>query len=152
MRANPLYSQVRIGRAKRPFVMYKLRTMRPGTPDGASHEIGSSRITPVGSIVRRSKVDELPQLINVLLGQMSIVGPRPCLPSQHELVAAREALGVFAVRPGITGPAQLAGIDMSDPERLAHADAGYLSQCSLWGDFLIVLRTFTGSGSGDAAV
>lgn len=150
-RATPLFRQRRIGRHGRPFTLLKLRTMRADTPDGASHEIGATTITRSGQLLRRTKIDELPQLWNVLLGAMSLVGPRPCLPSQIELIAARHALGVDALRPGITGPAQVAGLDMSDPSRLARADAVYLGRWSLGRDLTLLVQTAMGRGSGDAA-
>lgn len=151
-RANPIFAQVRVGRDGKPFTMYKLRTMRADTPDRASHEIGAMAVTRSGQFLRRTKIDELPQLFNVLMGQMSLVGPRPCLPTQVQLVEARSRLGVSALRPGVTGVAQLAGIDMSEPERLAAEDARYLGPWSLRGDLAIVIATALGRGTGDAAV
>jgi lipopolysaccharide/colanic/teichoic acid biosynthesis glycosyltransferase len=152
MRANPLFRQTRVGRHKRPFTILKLRTMRPDTADAASHEVQTSQITRTGRIVRRIKFDELPQIFNVLAGQMSFVGPRPCLPIQRELIEERDRLGVYQLRPGITGPAQLAGIDMSEPRRLAMADRAYLAPWSAARDLAILARTFLGRGSGDAAL
>jgi len=149
--ATPLFRQRRVGRSGRPFTLLKLRTMRADTPDGASHDIGAATITRSGRFLRRTKIDELPQLWNVLTGDMSLVGPRPCLPSQTELVAERRALGVDALRPGITGPAQVAGLDMSDPPRLARADAAYLGRWSLGRDLALLIQTAVGRGSGDAA-
>lgn len=151
LRANPLFTQTRVGRHKRLFTIYKLRTMKLDTPDAASHEVKPGQITRVGQVVRRVKFDELPQLFNVLIGDMSFVGPRPCLPMQTQLVAEREQRGIYQLRPGITGPAQLAGIDMSDPARLADADEAYNREWSLRQDLSILVRTFLGMGSGDAA-
>lgn len=148
--APALFRQVRVGLHRKQFVLYKLRTMSAGTGDRASHEVAAGQITRVGRILRRTKLDELPQLINVLRGDMSFVGPRPCLPSQEALVAERDRRGVYSVRPGITGPAQLAGIDMSTPFKLAEADAGYVARIRLVGDLQYVLRTALGRGSGDA--
>ncbi|KTT69258.1 sugar transferase [Sphingomonas sanguinis] len=150
-RATPLFRQRRVGRDGRVFTLLKLRTMRADTPDGASHEVGAATITRSGRVLRRTKVDELPQLWNVLTGDMSLVGPRPCLPSQAELVEARHRLGVDRLRPGITGPAQVAGLDMSDPQRLADADAAYLERWSLRRDLTLLIQTGIGRGSGDAA-
>jgi lipopolysaccharide/colanic/teichoic acid biosynthesis glycosyltransferase len=150
-RANPLFVQVRVGRQQRPFRLMKLRTMRSDTLHRASHEIGAAQITRSGRFLRSSKLDELPQIWNVLSGTMSFVGPRPCLPSQHQLIAERERLGVHALRPGITGPAQVAGIDMSTPARLAQADAVYLNGWSLTGDLRLLMQTVLGGGRGDAA-
>ena len=147
---TPLFMQTRVGRGQRPFTLYKLRTMSQGTGDRASHEVSTAQITRVGRFLRRIKFDELPQIINVLKGDMSFVGPRPCLPNQVELIAEREKRGVFAIRPGITGPAQLAGIDMSTPVELAEADAAYLRGRSFVGDLRCMLATAVGGGRGDA--
>lgn len=124
--------------------------MRAGTESRGSHEVSAAQITRLGHFTRKTKLDELPQVWNVLLGQMSFVGPRPCLPNQHELIAERETLSVFDVRPGVTGPAQLAGIDMSTPKRLAKADAEYIANRSFRGDLKLLLITATGKGRGDA--
>ena len=137
----PVFLQTRIGQGQRPFVMIKLRTMKPGTPQRGSHEIGAERITRVGRILRRTKLDELPQILNVLTGAMSLVGPRPCLSVQTEVIAARAALGVFDVRPGITGAAQVAGVDMSRPRALARLDAAYAADQTLWGDLRLIALT-----------
>ncbi|WP_372340545.1 sugar transferase [Sphingomonas sp. BT-65] len=150
-RTNPLFLQRRVGRQGRCFTIVKLRTMRAGTPNGASHEVGSATITRSGRLFRRTKVDELPQLWNVLIGDMSLVGPRPCLPSQTELIEERARLGVLALRPGITGIGQLAGLDMRSPAELARADATYLAEWSLRRDIALLLRTALGRGTGDAA-
>ena len=146
------FVQDRIGRNKRKFRCYQLRTMRPGTPVGASHLVGDAQVTHVGRMLRRTKLDELPQLLNVLRGEMSIVGPRPGLPIQAELIEARDARGVYSVRPGITGLAQIGGVDMSDPERLAKIDRQYIDRQSLMLDLDIMLKTLIGQGRGDAAI
>jgi O-antigen biosynthesis protein WbqP len=146
-----IFRQARVGRDEVPFVCLKLRTMRIDTPNVPSHHVGAAAITPVGAFLRRSKLDELPQLWNIFKGEMSFVGPRPCLPSQTELIAARRARGVSHLRPGITGVSQVRGIDMSDPERLAALDATYLSNMSLVADLSLILQTATGAGRGDAA-
>lgn len=148
----PLFVQQRVGRNQRPFAMYKIRTMHLGTPQAASHETAASSVTRIGVLLRRLKLDELPQLVNVLKGEMSYVGPRPCLPSQTVLVQEREARGLFALRPGITGPAQLMGIDMSTPERLAEVEVLYFGHSTIFDDIRVILRTFTGGGCGDAAL
>ncbi|WP_026280011.1 sugar transferase [Thioalkalivibrio sp. ALJ16] len=146
---SPLFRQERVGRYRRPFVLVKFRTMRPDTASVATHLAQASSITRLGHFLRKTKLDELPQLWNVLKGEMSLVGPRPCLVSQVELIAAREARGVFAVRPGITGLAQVNGIDMSDPERLAEVDAKMIESLTLAGYFRYLVLTVTGKGSGD---
>jgi len=147
---SPLLRQQRVGRGGQPFVLVKFRTMLPQTAHVASHLADASAITPWGRWLRRTKLDELPQLWNVLRGDMSLVGPRPCLPSQTELIAERHALGVLDAPPGITGLAQTSGIDMSTPALLAQTDARMLRTLTLRGYFGYLLRTFTGGGAGDA--
>lgn len=144
-----IFRQTRVGLREQPFTCYKLRTMYIDTRDLPSHETAASAVTPTGRWLRRLKLDELPQLWNILRGDMSFVGPRPCLPSQVELIKARRARGLYAVRPGITGVAQVAGIDMSDPQRLAEIDAEYLSTISLLTDLRLILATAFGAGRGD---
>lgn len=152
-RSGPaIFRQVRVGRNLRPFVLYKLRTMSVGTGDHASHEVSQAQITRVGQILRRTKLDELPQLLNVIKGDMSFVGPRPCLSSQTQLIEERDRRGVYVLRPGITGPAQLSGIDMSTPLKLAEADAAYLGRIHFVGDMTSVVLTALGRGRGDAAI
>lgn len=144
-----VFAQPRVGRDRRVFICRKLRTMREGTAHVPTHEAPQAQITRIGRFLRRTKLDELPQLWNVLVGEMSFVGPRPCLPSQELLVAERDRRGVYALRPGITGLAQIEGIDMSDPIRLAARDADYLATRSFVGDLAILMRTFVGQGGGD---
>ncbi len=146
---SPLFRQERVGRHQRPFVLVKFRTMRVGTESVASHLASSTAITPLGAFLRRTKLDELPQLWNVLSGDMSLVGPRPGLFNQTELTAVRAALGVFVARPGITGLAQVNGIDMSTPELLAQTDAQMLRELDIGNYFKFILLTVTGKGSGD---
>lgn len=123
--------------------------MRKNTASIASHLADASAITPLGHFLRRNKLDEIPQLWNVLKGEMSLVGPRPGLPNQIELTAAREKLGVFQVRPGITGLAQINGIDMSTPELLAQTDARMIAEMSVRNYFKYIVLTVLGKGSGD---
>lgn len=146
---SPLFRQKRVGRRQQPFVLIKLRTMRPDTVFVATHLADASSITRFGRFLRRTKLDELPQLWNVLVGDMSLVGPRPCLFSQEELIAERAARGVFDVRPGITGLAQISGIDMSTPELLAETDARMLQSLTLQRYFRYILLTAAGKGAGD---
>ena len=141
-----ILAQRRIGRDGRQFTCYKLRTMHQNTAQVPTHQVGTSALTSIGGFLRRSKLDELPQLLNVLRGDMSLVGPRPCLPTQAELIEARSRLGALAVLPGVTGLAQIQGVDMSDPQRLADIDAQYARTRTFGGDLLIILRTLTGSG------
>ena len=147
-RGAAIFAQPRVGRDGRVFTCYKLRTMYTGTAHLPTHQVGASSVTPLGDYLRRLKVDEIPQLYNVLIGDMSVVGPRPCLPSQTELVEARRRLGVLTVRPGITGLAQVNGIDMSDADRLAKADAIYVRNHSLLGDLKLIGATLRGKGVG----
>lgn len=146
----PLFRQERVGRNQKPFTLVKFRTMRVGTASVASHLADVSAITPMGQLLRRTKLDELPQLWNVLKGDMSLVGPRPGLFNQTELLNARQRNGVFSARPGITGLAQVNGIDMSTPELLAEMDAKMLASLSIAGYFRFIFQTVMGSGRGDA--
>ncbi len=146
---SPFFRQERVGRHKRPFTLIKFRTMRPDTPSVATHLANASAITPFGHFLRRTKLDELPQLWNVLKGDMSLVGPRPCLFNQIDLIEERERRGVFSVRPGITGLAQVNGIDMSDPKRLAEVDAQMIERMNVADYFRYLFLTAMGKGSGD---
>ncbi|MFD2056935.1 sugar transferase [Mesorhizobium calcicola] len=136
-----IFSQTRVGRDGLLFRCHKLRTMYQGTPSLPTHEAPVSSVTSVGKVLRKFKLDELPQFWNVLKGEMSLVGPRPCLPTQTELIEYRRRLGVLAALPGITGLAQIRGIDMSNPELLAQTDAAYLKTASFWLDLRILLGT-----------
>ena len=145
---NAIFAQIRVGKNGRPFTCYKFRTMHSGTANLPTHQVQASAVTALGESLRRLKIDELPQLWNVLIGDMSLVGPRPCLPSQIELVEARRRLGVLEVRPGITGLAQVGGVDMSDANRLAEIDAQYVRSQSFLGDFGLIWDTLRGKGVG----
>lgn len=146
---SPIFRQERVGRNKKPFVLIKFRTMKKDTASVASHLASSASITKFGHFLRRTKLDELPQLWNVLKGEMSLVGPRPGLFNQEELTQAREAKGVFNVRPGITGLAQVNEIDMSTPQLLAETDAKMIRTLNIKSYFQYILMTVTGKGSGD---
>lgn len=123
---------------------YKFRTMANDTRHVASHLADHDKISPLGHTLRRTKLDELPQLINVLKGEMSFVGPRPSLISQTELIAERKRLNVLRLRPGITGISQIRGIDMRDPVRLAQSDADYLHGSNVLSDIAIIVKTLGG--------
>ena len=147
---SPLFFQIRVGRYQKPFILVKFRTMKVGSASVATHLADPASLTKIGSILRRTKLDELPQLWNVLSGQMSLVGPRPCLFNQTELIGQREMRAVFSVRPGITGLAQIQGIDMSTPELLARVDAQMIKTLTVRNYFRYIFLTITGSGAGDA--
>jgi len=151
MIGSPLFRQTRVGRHQKPFVLVKFRTMRPGTASVASHLADAASITRWGRFLRRTKLDELPQLWNVLKGEMSLVGPRPCLFNQEELIRERAKRGVFEARPGITGLAQTRGVDMSTPALLAETDAAMLTSLRLPDYFRYIFLTVAGRGQGDRA-
>ncbi len=146
---SPLFRQERVGRDQRSFTLVKFRTMRPDTASVASHLADASAITRLGAFLRRTKLDELPQLWNVLKGEMSLVGPRPCLFNQTELIAERHSRGVFEARPGITGLAQVSNIDMSTPKLLAETDAQMMQGLTLALYFQYIFMTVGGKGAGD---
>ncbi|NMH65605.1 sugar transferase [Shewanella salipaludis] len=147
---SPFFVQTRVGKQKKPFKLIKFRTMRKGTASVASHLACNAAITKLGGFLRKTKIDELPQLINVLKGEMSLVGPRPNLFNQEELITERDALGVYNVLPGVTGLAQVQNIDMSTPKLLAQTDKKMIDNMTLSCYFQYILMTATGSGSGDA--
>ena len=138
---SPLFKQKRIGYDQKIFVIVKFRTMRKDTKFIATHLVNRSMITPFGFFLRRTKLDELPQLLNVLIGDMSFVGPRPCLVNQKKLVTERKKRGVFKVKPGITGLAQISGITMKTPTLLAKIDLKMTKQMGLFYYFYYILRT-----------
>lgn len=144
-----MFAQTRVGQFSRHFICYKLRTMVHGTRQSGTHEIGASSITSVGRFLRKSKLDELPQVWNILLNEMSLVGPRPCLPIQGELVEHRSAARVFDVKPGITGLAQIHDVDMSNPALLTAFDVRYKALRSVIFDVKILFATILGRGQGD---
>jgi lipopolysaccharide/colanic/teichoic acid biosynthesis glycosyltransferase len=146
---QPIFRQDRLGCHQVPFALFKFRTMALNTPSVVTHLANPKAVTSFGSFLRRTKLDELPQLWNVLKGEMSLVGPRPGLANQVELTAAREKLGAFEVRPGITGLAQVNGIDMSTPELLAQTDARMIAEMSVRNYFKYIFLTVLGKGSGD---
>lgn len=147
---SPIFIQERVGRYKKPFKLIKFRTMSVDTKSVASHLASSSSITKLGSFLRKTKLDELPQLINVLKGDMSLVGPRPNLFNQDDLIVEREALGIYNVLPGITGLAQIKNIDMSTPKLLSKTDKEMIDTLTLGKYFEYIIKTVSGSGAGDA--
>lgn len=146
---STLFFQERVGKNKVTFKLVKFRTMKKDTPSEASHLVSRSCITPVGQFLRKTKIDELPQLWNVLKGEMSLIGPRPNLPNQFELMEARDDFGIYNVKPGITGLSQINNIDMSAPELLAKTDAEMIFSMSLANYFKYLFLTVAGKGQGD---
>ncbi|MEL4400176.1 sugar transferase [Shewanella algae] len=147
---SPIFIQTRVGKNQKPFKLIKFRTMSVETKSVASHLASNASITKLGAFLRKTKLDELPQLINVVKGEMSLVGPRPNLFNQEELIKARDAQGVYDVLPGITGLAQVQNIDMSTPKLLAETDKKMIDTLNVKNYFKYILMTVTGSGSGDA--
>ncbi len=146
---SPLFRQERVGLYHRPFYLFKFRSMQIHAPSVATHLASFDAITTFGRFLRRSKLDELPQLWNVLKGDMSLVGPRPNLFNQTELIEERQKRGVYGIRPGITGLAQINKIDMSTPKLLAETDARMISNLSLFNYFKYIALTIFGKGFGD---
>ena len=147
----PLFKQPRVGRSEQIFTLFKFRTMAIGTKSVASHLTDPSNITKFGSFLRRTKLDELPQIWNVLMGDMSFVGPRPCLSSQTVLIKERKKRGVFSVRPGVTGLAQINGIDMSKPRLLSETDKEMINSFGVKNYLTLIFLTLLGKGMGDKA-
>ena len=146
---SPIFRQERVGKGKQRFRLMKFRSMHVNAPSVATHLASASSITPFGSFLRRTKLDELPQLWNVFVGDMSLVGPRPNLFNQEELIQERDSRGVYSVRPGITGLAQINKIDMSTPQLLAETDAKMVQELSTLGYFKYIFLTVFGKGFGD---
>ncbi|MFX1712295.1 sugar transferase [Stutzerimonas stutzeri] len=146
---SPIFRQVRVGRHQKPFTLVKFRTMKVDTASVATHLASSASITRFGHFLRKTKLDELPQLWNVLKGEMSLVGPRPGLFNQEELTAERAKRGVFDVRPGITGLAQVNEIDMSTPALLAETDQKMIQSLTVADYFKYIFMTVAGKGAGD---
>tara|TARA_Y100000589_G_scaffold140564_1_gene134279 strand:- start:3118 stop:3669 length:552 start_codon:yes stop_codon:yes gene_type:complete len=146
---SPLFFQERLGRKEKIFLLVKFRTMPIGTGNYATHLVDPSNISLIGNVLRKTKIDELPQLWNVLKGDMSLVGPRPCLITQKELIKARLQFDIYNAKPGITGLAQIRGIDMSEPILLAKTERKMLRNFNLLSYFYYIFLTFFGLGFGD---
>lgn len=142
--ASGIFWQTRAGRNGRPFEMAKLRSMRKQAAEVPTHESPADEITPIGRTLRATKIDELPQAMNILVGQMSLIGPRPSLTTQDDLIAERRAHGVLKLRPGVTGYSQVRGADMRDPVGLAQMDGQYVKLRCLWLDLRIIIATLPG--------
>lgn len=146
---KPLFRQQRVGKGQKSFTLIKFRTMRSDTPEVATHLANKSAVTRYGRFLRRTKLDELPQLLNVLVGDMSLVGARPNLFNQRELIREREQRGIYNYTPGITGLSQIKGIDMSTPKLLAETDKIMYDNFSLTNYFRYIMVTVIGKGRGD---
>ena len=139
---SPIFRQERVGRSMKSFTLVKFRTMSKETASVASHLASSSSITSFGGFLRKTKLDELPQLWNILKGDMSLVGPRPSLVTQVELIDRRRSMGALKCRPGLTGLAQVNSYDGMSIDDKSELDAMYAKNISAWNDLKIFLRTF----------
>ena len=137
----PIFIQTRIGLKQKSFNLFKFRSMQLNTLSKSTHLIDKNLIGKYGLLIRKYKLDEIPQLLNVLLGDMSLVGPRPCLLNQRRLISERKKRGAFRVRPGITGLAQIKGITMQTPTLLAKIDARMIKQMNLYYYFYYIFMT-----------
>jgi lipopolysaccharide/colanic/teichoic acid biosynthesis glycosyltransferase len=138
----PVFKQLRVGQNQRPFILIKFRTMPKGTVSVGTHLVKNIDYSNFSIFLRRNKLDEMPQLWNVLKGDMSLVGPRPCLVNQKKLIIERKKKGVFKAKPGITGLAQISGITMKDPTLLAKIDMKMVRQLNLFYYFYYIIFTF----------
>lgn len=146
---SPIFYQERVGLNQVPFKLLKLRSMHLNTKSVATHLVQLNSITTWGAFLRKSKLDEIPQLVNVLRGDMSFVGPRPNLFNQVELIEERANRGVYRHRPGITGLAQIQKIDMSTPSLLAETDQKMIKKLNVANYFKYIFLTIFGRGFGD---
>lgn len=136
-----IFKQKRIGKNGEEFLFYKFRSMPVSSPNVESRETQKLQITPFGKFIRRTNLDELPQFYNVLKGDMSFIGPRPPIPSQHELIEMRRANGALALQPGLTGWAQVNAYDGMPAAQKAAFDGEYAQRVSLGLDLLILVKT-----------
>lgn len=152
-----LFKQRRIGKDNKEFMIYKFRTMRIDTPNVATHLLKNPEqyITPIGKFMRKTSLDELPQLFNILKGEMSVVGPRPALYNQYDLIEMRTKANVHTVRPGLTGLAQVSGRDELENEQKVYFDQQYVQKQSFFFDlkliFLTVIKVFKSEGIVEGA-
>lgn len=150
-----IFSQKRVGRNGKVFRLYKFRTMKIDTPKYmATSDVDDpdKYITRVGHILRKLSLDEIPQLFNVLKGDMSLVGPRPLIPNEEEIHAMRERFGVYKIRPGVTGLAQINGRDTVSPSEKVHWDVRYIERFSFWLDLKILIATVPKIFGGEGVV
>ena len=138
---TPLFIQSRVGYNLKSFSLIKFRTMPVGVRSAGTHLIKNVKFSLFGHFLRRTKIDEIPQLLNVLFGDMSLVGPRPCLLNQRKLISERKKRGVFNVKPGITGLAQISGINMKTSTLLAKTDKKMIKNMSLYNYFYYIFKT-----------
>jgi O-antigen biosynthesis protein WbqP len=138
---SPFFKQPRVGRHKKPFILIKFRTMPLSTKSVATHLVKNLNLNYFYTFLRKTRLDEIPQLWNVLTGEMSLVGPRPCLFNQKRLVIERQKRGILKVRPGITGLAQVLDINMSTPTLLAKTDLKMIKQMNLFYYFYYIFKT-----------
>lgn len=136
------FKQERLGKNKKIFIIYKIRTMKNDSPQLGTHAVSKSFLLKIGKLIRKIKLDEFPQLINVIIGDINLVGPRPGLVSQQVLLSERERKNIFKINPGITGLSQILGYDMSNPEKLSEVDLIYMKNKSKYVDLMILLGTF----------
>jgi O-antigen biosynthesis protein WbqP len=138
---SPLFIQKRVGFNLKSFLLIKFRTMPINTRSAGTHLIKNIKLSSFGYFLRRTKIDEIPQLWNVLIGDMSLVGPRPCLFNQRKLITERKKKGIFKVRPGITGLSQILGINMKTPTLLAKTDQKMIREMNLYNYFNYIFKT-----------
>jgi O-antigen biosynthesis protein WbqP len=138
---SAIFNQLRVGKNQKPFLLYKFRSMKINSPTKATHLMSKKNITKYGNFLRTYKLDEILQLYNVIIGNMSLVGPRPCLISQKKLIIERKKRGVFQVKPGITGLAQIKGITMKNPVLLAKTDSKMIKKFNLSNYFYYLIIT-----------
>ena len=136
------FIQDRVGQNKEIFKIIKIRTLKNATPNTGTHELEAKHRLKIGAVIRKIKLDEFPQLLNVIKGDINLVGPRPGLPNQVRLFEERSDRKIFKIKPGITGLGQVMGYDMSAPEKLSAVDEMYLNNKSFWTDVLILIATF----------
>jgi len=136
------FKQKRIGLDQKTFTIYKVRTLKKNAPQVGTHDLSDDFQLKTGKIIRKFKLDEFPQLINVLKGDINLIGPRPGLISQTELEDARLLHGIHKIKPGITGLSQILGYDMSNPQLLAQIDLQYIKNKSFKIDMIILIATF----------